>query len=44
MFYGKQSLHVRCFHCTKALGQKMSNPLFRRLFTSMDTATLRSYI
>jgi len=44
MFYGKQFLNVRCFHCTKAWGQKMSNPSFRHLFISMVIATLRDYI
>lgn len=44
MFYGKQFLNVKCFHCTKAWGQKMSNPSFRPLFISMVIATLRDYI
>lgn len=44
MCYGRQYLLVRCFPSTRALEQRISNPLFHSLSTSMATATLRDFI
>lgn len=44
MYYWRQYLTVRCFHFTRALEQRIFNPSFRSLSTSMDTVILKDYI
>lgn len=44
MCYGRQYLPVRCFPFTRALEQKIFNPSFHSLSTSMATATLKDCI
>ena len=44
MFYGRQFLTTRFFHCTRDLGQRVYSPLFPSLSISMDTVSLRGYI
>ncbi|KAF5465663.1 hypothetical protein F2P56_015646 [Juglans regia] len=42
MFCGKQFLPVKCFHCTRALGQRTCSPSFHNFSTSTDTASSKA--